>query len=108
MNTLADLVARLDELDEDASIYAAPRWRPSSPATVEAEPLDGSVPGRAGGMTFLVAVDTARRILRQRALWQPGRPLSLADKCEAIIYYAIYDEVQPPPSIYGEGRTSAA
>jgi broad specificity phosphatase PhoE len=108
MNTLADLVARLDELNDDDAIYASPRWRPSSSAIVAAEPLDEQATLAGRGMTYLVNVDTAKRIVEERAAWWPGRPLSLAEKCEAIVYYAIYDEAQPQPSIFGEPTRAPA
>src|SRR2546425_512865 len=100
MNTFADLVADLEDLDGELSIWAAPRWRASSLAVVACEPGDGTVPAAAPGMTFLCTVADARRIVRQRAAWTPGRPSSLAEQCDAIIYYAVYDEAQPPPSIF--------
>ncbi len=100
MNTFADLVAGLDELDAELSLWAAPRWRASSIAVAAREPGDGTVPDAAAGMTFLCTVTDARRIVRQRAAWSPARPLSLAEQCDALIYYAIYDEAQPPPSIF--------
>lgn len=102
-NTLAELIDRLDELDDSLSIYAEPRWRPSSAAAL----LDEARAAAPPGTTFLIGVANAKRVARLRAAWAPGRPLSLAEKCEAIVYFAIYDEVQPPPSVYGErGRGS--
>jgi hypothetical protein len=100
MNTFADLVAALEELDGALSLYATPRWRAAALAVAVRDPGDGTVPSAAAGMTFLCTVADARRIARQRAAWSPGRPSSIVELCEAIIYYAIYDEAQPPPSIF--------
>ncbi len=101
MRTLADVIAHLDELDDALTIYAAPRWRAASPTCATWEPADGSLPPSAAGMTFMLDVPTAKRAVAMRRGWRPGRTLSLADKCDAIIYFAIYDESEPLPSSYG-------
>ena len=51
-------------------------------------------------MTFMLDVPTAKHAVAMRRGWRPGRLLSLADKCEAIIYFAIYDESEPLPSSF--------
>ena len=96
MQLLADLICQLDELDDALVLYAAPPWRPSSHAAALAEPADGTRPEAARGMTYLVSVAQAKRIAaaRRRQLGEHD----LDDLCRAIIYYGIYDEIEPPPS----------
>jgi hypothetical protein len=94
--TLARLIAQLDQLDDDLVLYAEPRWRASSRAVALPEPDDGTQPELAIGMTYLVDVAQAKRIVAMCRTTSGGDdPLEL---CRSVIYYAIYDQIEPPPS----------
>jgi hypothetical protein len=95
---LADVIRRLDQLSDEHCIYAEPRWSPASRAIAAREPIDGSVPELAKGMTYLTTVGQAKRILRERRRERPDRALVIDELCAAVIYYAIYDEPEPLPS----------
>jgi hypothetical protein len=99
MALLADLICQLDQLDDELVLYAAPPWRPSSPAVALREPADGTLPPRARGMTYLVDAAQAKRIAAERRRYLGAHDLD--DLCRAIIYYGIYDELEPPPSTHG-------
>jgi hypothetical protein len=91
--TLADVLVQISRFDDALSIYAAPRWSTSSQARVLAEPHDGSHPLGADGMTYLATVAGAKRAIaaerRDRA------HASAAQIVAAVLYYAIYDELEP-------------
>ena len=92
--TLADVIRKLNQLSDELAIYAAPRWRPSSRAFAAHEPQDGSVPEHAKGMTYLTTVGEAKRVIAHRREERPDLA-SIDDLCDAIIYYAVYDETEP-------------
>jgi hypothetical protein len=99
--TLAELVAELDTLEDELAIYAAPRWRPNSPAIALAEPEDGSVPAEAHGKTFFLTVKAAKQLLVARRATRPGASETPEDLASALVYCAIYDEAEPVPSLQG-------
>lgn len=96
--TLVHLIRQLDQLDDDFVLYAEPRWRPSSRAVAAFEPDDGAQPVVARGMTYLVSVRQAKRIAATRRSWLGDRADDVHELCRAIIYYGVYDEVEPAPS----------
>lgn len=91
--TLADVIAQIGRFDDDLSIYAVPRWGASSAACVIAEPYDGSHPASAAGMTYLASVSEARRAVAARRQW--SGVATAADVCASVIYYAVYDQLEP-------------
>jgi len=95
--TLADVIRRIDQHHDGLSIYAAPRWRPGSRALVAREPRDGSLPKGAEGMTYLISLSRARRALAARLAWPPEHELDVEALCQAVIYYAVYDALEPRP-----------
>lgn len=97
--TLAQLLAEIESQPRSQAIYAAPPWRPSSEAMVLDEPADGSVPDRAVGLTFLTTVREARRAIEERRAFRPDLAETAEEICEAVIYYARYDETEPLPSL---------
>jgi hypothetical protein len=100
--TLAELIRNLDDYGDDLSIFATPRWRPESRAAAISDTDDGSVPMEGRGMTFMTTVRQAKRVLAARAAERPDRVLSDADRCAAVIYYAIYDETEPLASLVSD------
>lgn len=92
--TLADVIRRLDQLEGELCIYAAPRWRASSSAAALREPDDGSLPEHARGMTYLTTVGEARRVVVEQRRRRPD--LARIDQlCDAVVYYAVYNETNP-------------
>ena len=57
--TLAEVVERLEELDADATIYAATPWGADARAVVAVEPDDGSIPPEAAGLEYFLEVEVA-------------------------------------------------
>ncbi len=100
---LLELIQRLAAgefgADDDRAIYASPRWSPSSPAVVVEEPRDGSLPLQAAKMTYLTSVIDAHRVISARVASRPT--VEAGELAEAVIYFAIYDETEPLPSIRG-------
>lgn len=88
--TLIEYIEQLSSADDTHVIYASPRWRPESAIHVGPEPFDGSVPSPAEGMTYLVSVPEAKRVLRSRPMGTSAR-----DAARAIVYYGIYDCAEP-------------
>jgi hypothetical protein len=92
--TVRDVIARLDELDEDETIYAESA-APEARAVVAAEPEDGSLPEAAAGLPYLLEVALAKEAVEVWRAWRPGRSPTLEDKLEAIAYYAENDAWLP-------------
>lgn len=92
--TLADLMERLDSLDDGLTIYADknPAWSADSPAAVYLEPEDGRA---AEGMSYLLEVELAKDVVRTLSGWRDGREPTTLEKCEAVIYYAEHDAFPP-------------
>jgi len=88
--TLIEFVEKLSTAEDAHVIYAAPRWRPESAIHVGPEPFDGSLPDAARGMTYLVSIPEAKRVLRSRPAGTSAR-----DAARAIVYFGIYDCAEP-------------
>ncbi len=97
--TLAELIQRIDTIDDALAIYAARRWTTNSSTSVLPEPADGSLPEDAQGKTFLTTVAQAKRIIAARRALRPGVEVSADELAGAVIYFAIYDEAEPIPSL---------
>ena len=78
--TFGEIVASLDSLDEDLTIYASAD-----------RPLDRSVPDEATGLPYLLEVYLAKEALEVWSQWREGRKPSLDESVEAIAYYADHD-----------------
>ena len=89
---LAELLAALDRFDDRDAIYATPKWAAESHAVALAEPGDGSVPTSTHGMTYLTTVGQAKRAMTTRRQWRPDLMLTAQHACDAVIYFARYDE----------------
>ena len=107
MSTLAHVIAELSQLPDELVIYAAPRWRASSPAIACREPRDGSLPAAANGMTYMLDVAAAKRAVRERRRWRADRTVSLAELVKAVIYMAVYDQPEPLPSVFSSSSISS-
>ncbi|HVT30417.1 MAG TPA: hypothetical protein VHE81_20570 [Lacipirellulaceae bacterium] len=89
---LSDVVARLDSLDREATIYAAQPWTSESSAVVETEPSSGGLPEAAAqcGMAYFLEVFVAHDFVED---WEASldKSPSAAERCERLIRYAVDD-----------------
>ena len=91
---LRDIIARLDDLPDDAVICAEgkPRWTATSPAyLVPAPPPDAPLPD------YFLEAATARIVLDAWSHMRRGRAPTPSEQVAAIIYYAINDANLLPP-----------
>ena len=98
--TVADLVARLDELADDLTIYA------EGGSSAGAGSRAVAVIGPEGGefvlaedpeLHYLLEVDLAREAVQVWSAWRDGREPTLEERCEAILHYARNDAYLRPP-----------
>lgn len=97
--TLAELIQRLESIDDTLAIYAARPWRPGSAVVAVREPADGGLPELARGKTFLTTVGEARRVIASRREMRPGCALTAHELAGAVVYFAIYDAPEPLASL---------
>lgn len=95
--TLRELVDRLDQLDEELTLYAVggPDASPDSPATAAREPEDGSLPPDAEAMDYLLEVADAQEVIDVWRKWRDGREPTADERCQAIVHYARNDAYLP-------------
>jgi hypothetical protein len=93
METLRQVVARLDELDEELIIYVEGRdnWSMSTPAVALSKMPDGDVPLERDGLRYFLEVDLAREVVEVWIEWRDGRVPTIEEACAAIIHYAEND-----------------
>lgn len=88
--TLADIVERLDTLDDEATLYASEPWSPESDALVAREPEHGLPDeARRAGLTYFLEVAIAREVAQGLAGNLDERRGSAL--CQHLIHYAIHD-----------------
>lgn len=94
---LRNILRSLHDYPEHLVIYASPtpRWSAASPVRVIAEPADGSLPPDAAGLTYLMAVYQAQRVIDIWRECRPGLEPSDDDLCDAVVYYARHDAHLP-------------
>jgi hypothetical protein len=92
--TLRDAFARLDDFEDDETIFAASAT-PAARAVVAAAAADGSPPSSAEGLRYLLEVSLAREAIEVWRAWRPGRTPSLEDKLAAVTHYAEHDAWLP-------------
>lgn len=89
---LKELVIDLESLDEAATIYVAEPWSVDALALAEVESSAGGLPDNAakGRFKYFLEVAIARDFLSD---WEIGleRPVSIDEKCDRLIRYAIDD-----------------
>ena len=87
--TLQDVVSKIDEFDEDQTIYLQHPWTHTSTAIVEFEPDDGGLPSVAEelGLGYFVEVAVAREVLED---WESelSTPPAVSEQCKRLIQYA--------------------
>ena len=91
---LIQLVERLDELDDEDTIYACEPWTQNSEAMVAPDPEsdpDGTPPeATEAGMTYFLEVFIAREVVEGWTASLDEKP-TLAETCQRVIEYAIND-----------------
>lgn len=90
--TLLNAIMTLDELPEEATIYALEPWLPESKVVVLTEPDGGGLPQEAedAGLSYFLEVAIAREFLED---WQASlsSPVTSAQQCARLIQYALND-----------------
>jgi hypothetical protein len=89
--TLREVIALLDELGADETIYAESATG-SAEAVVALEPEDAVA---APGLPYLLEVAAAREAIEVWQAWRPDRSPTLEDKVAAVVYYAEHDAWLP-------------
>jgi hypothetical protein len=89
---LLDVISRIDELDEDETIFLRPPWTEDSSAIVAYESADGGLPAEAQehGLGYFVEVAIAREILEDWEATCPTPP-TVSERCARLIQYAVTD-----------------
>lgn len=84
---LREVVERIEDFDDELTIYAAPEWTPESAVVVAREPEAGGVPpeAAAAGMRYFLEVFLVREVL------DGVKQLDLDGKTKRLIQYAIAD-----------------
>lgn len=89
---LADITARLSELDRNDTIYASEPWTAASDAIVATEPDTGGLPAEAvkRGMSYFLEVSIAGDFIEDwtTSLGQEPEPDAI---CQRLIDYTIND-----------------
>jgi len=92
VSTLRDVVTRLDELDEDDTIYTD-GTSPAARAAVVARGEDEQP--RAAGLRYFLEVALAKEAVVVWSEWRDGAEPTIDDKLLAISYYATNDAYLP-------------
>ena len=92
MMTLADIIEKLNDFDDNLTIYAErnPQWSGASNAVVCLENENGEVIDAPPSLSYLLEVDIAKEVMEVWIDWHKRKP-STEEKCSAIIYYAEND-----------------
>ena len=90
--TLADVVERLIEFDNNDTIYASEPWTERSEAIVAREPAGSGLPpeAAAAGMKYFLEVSIASQFVEDWILSLNYKPSS-SSVCQRLIQYAIND-----------------
>ena len=94
MPSLSELIRRLDELDDDATLFAARPWSAGSDAACAVEDHESKEAVEAG-MTYLLEVSMAQEVVHTWGAWHGGRTPSTTEAVRAVIYYAEHDTYPP-------------
>jgi hypothetical protein len=89
VSTLREVIARVDELTDEAVVYASRPWSPQ--ASVVVATGDEHPEGR----DYLLEVVLIREVLTVWSDWRGGRPPTPDEAVQAVIYYATHDAYQP-------------
>jgi hypothetical protein len=92
VQTLRDVVERLDDLDDDGTIYADGA-SPTAHATVVS--AGASEIARTPGLRYFLEVALAKEAVTVWSEWRGSARPTLDDKLKAIAYYAAHDAYLP-------------
>jgi hypothetical protein len=87
--SLVEVLDRLDEVPDDATLHATKPWSPASPTSVSD---DDSPPT---GFAYLLEAGLAREVIAVWSRWRDGAQPTDQQKCEAVLYYATHDAYLP-------------
>lgn len=108
MATLAEVLTKLDDLDDDLTIFTAisPYASADTTAVVARELDDGSVPGEAAGMGYFLEVSVAKDVVEVWKAWRPDRNPSARQLVEAVVHYAVHGAYLPAEPAAVAGRVT--
>lgn len=90
---LMDVIEQMESFSDDATIYAVKPWHPAALAIVAMEPEQGGLPDavRNEGALYFIEVEIAREFLADIEQFQRGVGISLEQKANRLIQYALND-----------------
>lgn len=94
--TLGDLLEQLDNLDPEATLYAAVPWNSDSTAVAAVEGSDESDDALSSGLEYLLDVDAAIEVADVWSRWRDGVPPTNQELAAAVIHYARFDSYLAP------------
>jgi hypothetical protein len=90
-----DLLRQLNDLSDDATLYARRPWGSESQATSANEGSTDAEMALASGQDYLLEVALAKDVVDTWASWRNGRVPRPEDVVEAVIHYAETDSYLP-------------
>lgn len=90
MTTLIELIGQIDAMDAEDVIVAKPEWHRGSDARIVRLTDDYRVPEETTqlGYRYFLEVDVIRQVLGE---FHGRFDVTLEEKCDRIIHYAVYD-----------------
>ena len=92
---LRNVLASIEDIDDEATIYAQQPWRPDS-ATAIARMDEEASEATARGLAYFLEVAIVREAVEVWGTWREGRQPTPDERCEAAIHYAVNDAFLPP------------
>jgi hypothetical protein len=89
VRSLVEVLDRLDEVPDDATLHATKPWSRASPTSVS----DDDCPPT--GFAYLLEAGLAREVIAVWSRWRDGAQPTGLQKCEAVLYYATHDAYLP-------------
>ncbi len=86
---LVEVLDRLDEVPDDATLHATKPWSPASPTCVS----DDDCPPT--GFAYLLEAGLAHEGIAVWSRWRDGAQPTGLQKCEAVLHYATHDAYLP-------------
>jgi hypothetical protein len=87
--SLIEVLDRLDEVPDDATLHATKPWSSASPTAVS----DDDCPPT--GFAYLLEVGLAHEVIAVWSRWREGAQPTGLQKCEAVLFYAAQDAYLP-------------
>src|SRR4051794_34893095 len=96
--TLRDVIARLDEFEDEETIFAEAAM-PTAQAVVAVEAADGCSPSIAVGLRYLLEVPRAREAIEVWRAWRPGQTPPRLPTAQASLWRAVSGSREPRPAV---------